>query len=102
MNDVHDIAMDAYRFGPFKSGESIPSGVRNAYKTMCILNKSLSFTYQSLQTGFFSGQLNASLNSLEFAMVSCDRSISPWILQQCSDKSKLTMIRADLGACGSL
>jgi hypothetical protein len=60
------------------------------------------FTYQSLQTGFFSGQLNASLNSREFAMVSCDRYISSWILQQYSDKSKLTMIRADLGACGSL
>jgi hypothetical protein len=29
--------------------------------------------YQSLQTGFLSGQLNASLNSRELAMVSCMR-----------------------------
>lgn len=32
----------------------------------------LLFSYQSLQVGFFSGHLKASLNSREFAIVACE------------------------------
>lgn len=58
------------------------------------------FSYQSLHTGFLVGQLNASLNSRELAIVPCYHCQHYSISKE--TEVQLTMILANLGACGSV